>query len=100
MPKRPINSARCELLELVEIQFQTMRYSLLLLLIACYVLLPSPSNGQDITTEAEVNSLIDAALKKHGLIEKALAETVVKDMELKKEQLRRLDQAVNGAALG
>lgn len=77
-----------------------MRYSLLLLLIACYVLLPSPSNGAEIQEDKEVPPLIDAILEKHGLIKKALAETVVKDMELKKDQLLRLDQAVNGAALG
>lgn len=77
-----------------------MRYSLLLLLIACYVLLPSPSNGQMIDTLEKVKPLIEDALKKHGLIKEALAETVVKDMELKKAQLLRLDEAVNGAALG
>lgn len=77
-----------------------MRYSLLLLLIACYVLLPSPSNGQMIDTTEKVTALIEDALKKHGLIKEALAETVVKDMELKKAQLLRLDEAVNGAGLG
>lgn len=80
-----------------------MRYSLLLLLIACYVLLPSPSNGQNgqmIDKPEKVIPLIEDALKKHGLIKEALAETVVKDMELKKAQLLRLDEAVNGAALG
>lgn len=77
-----------------------MRYSLLLLLIACYVLVPSPSNGQMIDTLDKVVPLIEDALKKHGLIKEALAETVVKDMELKKAQLLRLDEAVNGAALG
>lgn len=77
-----------------------MRYSLLLLLIACYVLLPSPSNGQMIDSPEMVIPLIEDALKKHGLIKEALAETVVKDMELKKAQLLRLDEAVNGAALG
>lgn len=77
-----------------------MRYSLLLLLIACYVLVPSPSNGQMIDSREKVVPLIEDALKKHGLIKETLAETVVKDMELKKAQLLRLDEAVNGAALG
>lgn len=63
------------------------------------LLLPS-SNGQDIGKEEDVLPLINAALKKHGLNKEVLAETVVKDMEGKKDQLRRLDEAVNGAALG
>lgn len=72
-----------------------MRFSLLLLLIACIAMFASVE-GQ--LTEDQVKELTNKTLEKRGLDQKQLAKKFVN--LLKKEELVVLDEAMHSAAFG
>lgn len=58
---------------------------------------PTISGGADLTNDTVIE-LTKAAVAKHGLDQKQLAQTFVNG--LKKQELVDLDEALNNAALG
>lgn len=78
-----------------------MRYTLLLLLITCYVLLlPTPSYGENVETDEAAQKLIEAALTKNELTEDKFPKNVLIYLFKKRSLLIDLDEAMNNAALG
>lgn len=76
-----------------------MHYSLLLLLIACYVLLPTTTYG-DLATEAEAEKRIEEMLTKNELEDAKVVKKMLDWLVNKKALLIELDEAVNSAAFG